>query len=198
MAYKFILKQKLRGNDVINTFVYEDDPTNPIGNPLPIAQAIVDSMVSLVTNWFSTEYALNDVYYVDPDLGGGQPAVPMPVTGLPLAGGVAQPACANQLCLLLNWRCLNNAPWRGRTSLSGMYEQAIDTGGTWEAGLLSDAQDWATDMLGLTDGLGGFAYLNIRSTGSQNVPVGTLSLVESASANPVPTTIRTRRLGRGS
>jgi len=198
MTIKLIVKQRLNNNDMINTLHYENDPSTSGMTPDEMAQAVVDAYQTHLAALWSTEWSLVGIDWVDPDAGGGQPALPANVTGLPVTGDTLPQAMANQVAALVNWKSTSNAPWRGRTYLGGMYDGGITVGGVFEAGIVTAVNAWATDLLGITNGNGGFASLVLRSGGTATVPAGTTSLIQDGEMNPIPATQRRRRIGVGS
>lgn len=198
MTIKLIVKQKLNANDIINTFHYGVDPASSGMTPDEMAQAVAQAYADHLATLWSTEWSLVGIDWVDPDAGGGQPSVPANVPILPITGDTLPQAQANQVACLINWIAPTQAPFRGKTYLGGMYDAAISVGGVWESGLVDAVNAFATDLLGITNGSGGFASLVIRSGGTPTVPAGQISLVQDGVCNPVPATQRRRRLTVGS
>ena len=198
MTIKLIVKQKLNNNDIINTLHYVNDAGSGGMTPDEMAQAVVDAFATWLPTVWSTEWSLVGIDWVDPDAGGGQPALPANATGLPLTGATLPQAQATQVTCLINWKSVANAPWRGRTYLGGMYDGAVTVGGDFEAGVVDAANALATDLLGISNGNGGFASLVLRSGGTSTVAAGTTALIQDGIASAIPAIQRRRRLGSGS
>lgn len=204
MTIKLTVKQRLFGQLVVNTYHYVSDQGSSGMTPDEMAQAVVNAYGTWLPGLWSPEWSVIGVDWVDPDAGGGQPALPANVTGLPIVGTQGTQSQASQIAVLINWNSVENAPWRGRTFLAGMYDAGVTVGGVWESGIVSAANALATDLLGISNGSGGFASLVLRSGGTEDketgevlVPAGTTSLVQSGVCNPIPSTQRRRRIGVG-
>lgn len=192
MTIKFNIKQTLNGAQILQTLHYQPDPVSGQITANEIAQGIRDAYADHLVGILADQWSLDEITYVDPDAGGGAPALPAVITGLPLAGAANSVSMANRTTCRVNFKATENAPYRGGSNLSGMYEAGMDAGNVFTSAVIDAVQLWANDLLGITNASGEIANLVIRSTGSSIVPVGTTSLVVDAVVNPKPKTLRSR------
>jgi len=114
------------------------------------------------------------------------------VPALPIVGELAVVSMSNRVSALINWKSAENAPWKGRTNISGMYENGMEGANNFDLSVRAGMNALATALITLDDGIGGKAALVLRSTKSNTLPVGTTSRVTTGQLNPVPKTIRSR------
>lgn len=198
MTIKLILKGRMHGSDIVNTLHYVDVAGTGGMTPDEMAQEVVDAYTPFVNAHCSNQYSLTGIDWVDPDAGGGQPALPTSPSGLPLVGGVAANAAASQVAGLINWKSIANAPWQGKTYLGGVAESQLNTSGDWEVAFINAADTLANALIDLSNGSGGEAKLVIRSRGTATIPAGQTAVVDTGIINPVPATLRRRKKGVGS
>lgn len=192
MTIKYILKQTLNGEQIINTLHYRDvDGQAPL-TPDETAVLIAGLWQTHLAPWLSDAHSLTGIDWVDPDAGGGQPAVPAVVPALPIVGQQAFPSMSNRVAALINWKSSENAPWKGRTNLSGWYEQGMQPGNNFSLEIITGVNAFAFNALVLDDGNGKQGELVLRSRKSNVIPVGTVSKVTSGEINFKPKTIKSR------
>ena len=192
MTTKFILRQRLNNKEIVNTLHYLDVPGETALTPQEVADQIAIEFNTHAGPLMSTDWTLYEIAFVDPDAGGGQPAVILPSVNLPVVGQTPTPSMSNRTTVLINWQCANNAPWRGRTNISGVSELGMDNGNVFQADVQAGINALASNLQDLTDGNGARAKLVIWSGGTDTIVAGTTSDVTSYNVNPSPKTIRSR------
>lgn len=198
MTFKFVVKQRLHANDIINVFHYADD--NGVSGA--DIQAIVDGLAlayetHLVPN-LADSWSFEGIDFYDTDNPAGTPGIPYTPTGGLFSGDVAIASAANQLAVLINWKCQQGPPFRGRSYMAGWTEGLMGGVGNITQGIVDNCQLFADDIREIPVTGGSTAQLVIYSTGSSQVPVGTTAVVTSATVNNFPKTQRRRALGTGS
>lgn len=198
MTYKFVIKQKLHGNDIVNTFHYSDTGGVGGGDIQTIVDHLADAYRDYLSVVYSEKWSMVGIDFYDTDDPPGTPAVPyVPTTGFPV-GVVTGDAAANQLATLINWKCQQGPPYRGRTYLSGWSENMLGSVGNITQANQDAASDFADDIKSIPVSGGSTAVLVIYSTGSNVVPAGTTAVVTSHNINGFPRTQRRRAIGTGS
>lgn len=192
MTIKYNLLQTLNGKRIVNTLHYVDDPNQSSITPNETAELIAAAYSTHAISVLSEDWTLDEITYVDPDAGGGQPAVPAIVPALPIQGSVASASMSNRASALINWKASANAPWRGRMNVGGIYENGMQPGNIFDAAVQAAISALAFNLITLSDGLGGGAQLVLRSTNSNVIPAGTTSVVVTGTLNNSPKTIRSR------
>ena len=198
MTLRFVIKQKLYFNDIVNTLSYEPEDGFAFPTPERIAELLVEEWTTFIVSQLSSSWSMVGIDYYDSDDLPGTPAKDVSPASLPLFGNGPADAMANQVAFLVNWRCNDGPPWRGRTNIGGMSRGTIDDAGTFDATSEAAVAGWAYAVQVLTDVLGPRARLVICSTGSQVVPAGTTAKVDTGTPNNIPATQRRRRIGSGS
>ena len=197
MAYKFVVKQTYLGQQVINTFCYEDDgnPNNSDAND--IAQAIVNLWSANLVSSLHTSWSMDEIVWYDTNAPAGAPPSIASVTGLPLVGTNASKPAPTQLAMVVTLTAENGPPWRGRNYLAGLTSDTISTSGLWTNGIIADVKTVYDALLSIS--VGGLRVLGrvIISEKSQNIPAGTQALIGTNTPQAIPASVRSRRIGVG-
>lgn len=192
MTVRFNVKQVLNGEEILNTFHYQEAVGSAPIDPDEVAQKIAQSYATHLVPRLSDQWSLTEITYVDPDAGGGQPALPCDVPALPLVGAGAFPSMSNRSTCLINWKSNTTAPWKGRTNISGFGETAMENGNVFNQLIINDADAFADDMYGHVYDSTSLANLVIYGRPNANRPNSITSLAATHTINPKPRTVRSR------
>ncbi|AXH78382.1 MAG: hypothetical protein [Circular genetic element sp.] len=198
MALKFVIKQKMHANDIVNVYHYAETPGVNSGDAQAIVDEIADAYRDELTPAFCDAWQMVGVDFYDTDNLPGTPAVPYtPTGGFPV--GVAGPdGSPNQIAVLVKWTCAGGPPHRGRTYLSGWTEGFMGSAGNIATAQVNQAQAFADRIREISLTGGNTAQMVIVSTGSNITPAGTEAVVINGQVNPFPKTQRRRAIGNGS
>lgn len=137
---------------------------------------------------YSTTFSFNEA--------GGPPtySIEMPFTLGPISGNQATTTpMATQTAMLISLGATAPPPNRGRIYLPGITSASMTQEGTWQSSALNRAralwENWAVNGLN-----GTFLRVSRRDEAGRII---TTRAVDSVIAQPVPATIRRRRLGQG-
>lgn len=198
MAYKFIIKQKHLGQDVINVFCYEDDNAPNAINAGQIAQQIVDAWETELAPFMVPQWSLIGVDWTHTNALPGQPAQPLALNNIPVVGSAAGLPMPVQTAVYIKSQTIDGPPWRGGAYIGGWNSSLLGADGLVTQNRLDALQTFFDDIQTLPAvGLGNVARV-IVSTNSKTVPAGTEALVATNTPNNNPSSLDKRRIGVGS
>lgn len=198
MSLRFVVKQKMNDNDIVNVFTFTEQDGFVMPVPERMAELIRDIYANNYAPIASDGWALTGIEYYDSTNVAGTPAQDVSPSGLPIVGTGGPGSVANQTAGLVNWKTVGGPPFRGRTYFGGIAAGKINTIGNWDTSVLNALAAVAFGLVVLTDPNGPRARLTIRSTKSNVVPAGTVAQVSTSQVNPIPASQRRRRKGVGS
>lgn len=198
MTYKFIFKQTLNANDIVNVFNYEQDGAANDITAGQLCQGIVDAWIAELVPFLAPNWSLDEVLWTHSGAPFGQPAQPLALNNLPVVGTASGSATANQVAVYVNARTINGPPWRGGTYVGGWNSSLVGADGLIQQNRADAALAFFEAIKTLPAvGIGNVARV-IVSTNSKHIPAGTIALVNTHNVQRVPSTMDKRKIGAGS
>lgn len=198
MTYKFIFKQKLNGNDVVNVFNYEDDGVPTAITAGQLCQAIIDEWIAELVPFLAPNWSMESVLWTHSGAPFGQPAQPLTLNGVPFVGTASGFATANQVAMYVNAITIGGPPWRGGTYLGGWNSSLVGDDGLISQNRVDAALAFFDNIKTLPAvGIGNVARV-IVSSKSKHIPAGTTALVNTHVVQRIPSTLDKRKIGTGS
>lgn len=198
MTYKFIFKQKLLNQDVINVFCYEDDGSPNAINAGQICQQIVDEWALTLAPFMVPEWSLVGVDWTHSAALPGAPAQPLALNNLPVVGVAAGTPMPAQTAVYVKSTTVDGPPWRGGAYISGWNNSLLGSDGLVQQNRADALQIFFDEIMTLPAvGLGNVARV-IESRNSKFVVAGTTAKVAVNTVNRNPSGLDKRRIGVGS
>ena len=198
MSYKFVIKQQFLSQELNTVLCYEDDGIPTAETARQLCQAIVDKWETNLVPFLVPEWSTTSVEWTHTNALPGEPAQPLVITQLPLAGTAAGTPMPVQTAVYVAAKTIGGPPWRGGTYISGWNNSLLGQDGLVQQNRVDALLAFFDDIKTLPAiSIGNVARV-IVSYGSKTAPVGTAAPVQTNVVNRNPSHLDKRRIGVGS